>query len=74
MEKRRGIINSDRKAWPDKDALLDLSPICAANFEIEAAWGFKYDLSPSSTNMYQCLILDVVGIAVIISIEIKYIM
>ena len=76
VDRRRAIINSDRNVWPlaDKDVLLDKSPIRAANSESETTWRFKYDLSPSSTDVYQCLILNIVGaVGMILLIEIKYI-
>ena len=35
---RATIINSDRKVWPDTEVLLDRSPKCARNLEIETEW------------------------------------
>ena len=75
-DQRGAIINSDRNVWPlvEKDVLLDRSTIGAAKSETETTWRFKYDLSPSSTDEYQCLILNIVGaVGMILLIEIKYI-
>jgi hypothetical protein len=38
IARREAMIHMDRNVWPDIKALLDRSPICAANFEMETVW------------------------------------
>jgi len=47
------VINSDGKCWPDMETLPNGSFVCAEDLDIETVWGFKYDLSPSSTDLYE---------------------